>query len=223
MNELFIPKGLTDIQPIREIIYQQLKSFILDGILKPGDKLIERDIAAKFNTSRTPVREAVRKLETEGLIEYLPRKGVVVRGFNIGEVQEIFKIRKALECLAIQKAIQNMTSEKISALEHIVRRLEMVKEEDSTLPSVEELLFEFDEVIIDTADMPILKGFIKTLNESLQRYRRLNLSKLTRRSDAVKEHKSILQAIIKRDTQLAEELVCIHIDNAQRELLKSVK
>lgn len=221
MNESLFPKGLTDIQPIREIIYHQLRHLILTGMIKPGEKLIERDIAAKFNTSRTPVREALRKLESEGFVEYIARKGVVVRGFNIGEIQEIFKLRKVLECLAVENAIQNISPAQITRLRDIIKQLDSIDEEGDSGLSLE-LLHEFDDLIVDAAEMPILKSFLKSLKETLQRYRKLNLAKVSRRTNAVKEHHSILTAIIDHDVRGAEAAVCSHIENAQNELLKLV-
>jgi DNA-binding GntR family transcriptional regulator len=221
MNELLVPDGLTDIKPIREIIYEHLRQAILNGMIRPGEKLIERDIAAKFNASRTPVRESLRKLESEGFVEYLARKGVVVRGFDIGQIQETFKLRKVLECLAIRNAIANITEAQIIELKQIVERLERAEKVDSELTAKE--LHEFDDLIVDAAHMPILKGFLQTLKESLQRYSKLNLSKLPRRTDAVREHKEILQAIMDSDADRAEVLVCTHVENSREELLKSMR
>lgn len=221
MDGLIFPEGLTDVKPIREIIYEHVRQAILDGLIKPGQRLVERDIAAKFNASRTPVREALRKLETEGFIEYLPRKGVIVRGFNIEEIEEIYNIRKSLECLAIRSAIHKITSEQISDLQAIVEQLEQV-ENGSAVQTTYTGLHEFDDVLVNTANMPLLKNFLYILKESLQRYRKINLSSLPRRQSAVREHKEILQAVIDRDVERAEKLVCQHIDHSRNELMKKV-
>lgn len=221
MDGLIFPEGLTDVKPIREIIYEHVRQAILDGLIKPGQRLVERDIAAKFNASRTPVREALRKLETEGFIEYLPRKGVIVRGFNIEEIEEIYNIRKSLECLAIRSSIHKITSEQINDLQAIVEQLEQV-ENGSAVQTTYTGLHEFDDVLVNTANMPLLKNFLYILKESLQRYRKINLSSLPRRQSAVREHKEILQAVIDRDVERAEKLVCQHIDNSRNELMKKV-
>lgn len=221
MSELVVPEGLTDVKPIREIIYEHLRQAILEGVMKPGERIVERDIAAKFNASRTPVREALRKLESEGLIEYLARRGVIVRGFNVGEVEEIYNIRKVLECLAIRSAIKNITADRITELKRIVQELEQV-ENGNAVKTTFQGLHEFDDLIADTANMPILKGFLQTLKESLQRYRRINLSHHPRRRDAVKEHQQILQAIIDRDVERAEEVVKLHVDNSRKEIMKLI-
>lgn len=217
MDHFSVPKGLTDIKPLREIIYEHLRQTILDGIIKPGQRLVERDIAEKFNASRTPVREALRILESEGFIEYLPRKGVIVRGFNVKEIEDIYNIRKALECLAVQSAIAHITDAQISKLKKIISRLE--QEQDCNALDTSKGLHAFDDIIVDAANMPLLKSFLQTLKESLLRYQKINLSNHPRRKEAVKEHKDILQAIINRDIHQAELSVCLHITNSCNELL----
>lgn len=221
MEELFVPEGITNIKPIRDIIYDHIRQAILDGLIKPGQRLVERDIASRFNASRTPVREALRKLETEGFIEYLPRKGVIVRGFNLQEIEEIYSIRKSLECLAIRSAIHNITPAQINELRGIVEQLEQL-ENGSSDQTAYSGLHEFDDVLINAAHMPLLKSFLSTLKESLQRYRKINLSSLPRRQTVAREHKEILQAVIDRDMERAEMLICQHIDNSRNELMKKV-
>lgn len=222
MGEFTVPQGITNIQPIREIIYEHLRQAIINGEIKPGERLVERDIATKFSASRTPVREALRKLETEGLIEYLARKGVVVRGFNVGEIEEIYSIRKVLEKLAIRSAIKKINDSQIENLKLIVEELERLENGEAARRTYLGL-HAFDDLILDAAEMPILKSFLHTLQASLQRFRKINLSSHPRRKDAVKEHKEILQAIISRDIDLAEQLVSKHVDNSRSELKKMIK
>lgn len=217
-----VPDGLTAVKPIREIIYDHLRQAILDGVLKPGDRLIERDIAAKYAVSRTPVREALRKLESEGYLDYLPRKGEVVRGFNVDEIQEMYDIRKALECLIIRRAIQNITRQEILALKGIVRQLEQEAETRQAHATFKGL-HDFDELILRTARMPLAAEFIHTLQETLTRYRRINLSHAPQRKEAVQEHKEILQAIIAQDVHRAEQAIISHIDNSCNALLQGIR
>lgn len=222
IDDFVIPNGLTDVKPIREIIYDHLRQAILDGIFKPGDRLIERDIAAKYSVSRTPVREALRKLESEGYLEYIPRKGEVVRGFNIDEIKEIYDIRKALECLVVKKAIKNITEQQIAALKAIVAQLELEANDHHALATYKGL-HEFDELLLSAARMPLAAEFIHTLQETLTRYRKINLSHAPRRKSAIDEHKEILQAIIANDIDRAEKAICQHIDNSRDALLQGLR
>ncbi len=214
-----MPEGLTDVKPIREIIYEYLRQAILDGDIKPGERLVERDIAEKLGASRTPVREALRKLESEDFVVYIARKGMIVKGINIHEVDELYSIRKALESLAIRCAIKNITSQQLAELEKIVAALEMEEKGDGAQTTLNGL-HEFDDLIINAAAMPTLKSFLHSLYDMLSRYKRINLSRRPRRKEAVREHKEILQAIIARNEQLAEALVCAHADRSCRELKK---
>lgn len=222
IEDFVVPNGLTDVKPIREIIYDHLRQAILDGILKPGDRLVERDIAAKYSVSRTPVREALRKLESEGYLEYIPRKGEVVRGFNVDEIKEIYDIRKALECLIVRNAIKNITEQEIATLNAIVEQLEK-EANDHQAHVTFKGLHDFDELLLSAARMPLAAEFIHTLQETLTRYRKINLSHAPRRRSAINEHKEILQAIIDKDIDRAEKAICQHIDNSRNALLQGLQ
>jgi len=219
MGDLIITEQISEVKQLRDLIFEYLRQEILDGNLKPDDRLIERDIAVKLNVSRTPIREALRKLESEGFVEHVPRKGVVVRGFNIGEIEEIYDIRKELECLVVRKAISHITDHDIQILEVILAGLEKEEKVDQVQLTAEGLQ-EFDEVILNMAKMPLLKNFVHSLKESLIRYKKINLSHEPRRKNAISEHKAILEAIIDRDTPRAEKLTVKHISNSKAELFK---
>jgi len=219
MGDLIITEQISEVKQLRDLIFEYLRQEILDGNLKPDDRLIERDIAVKLNVSRTPIREALRKLESEGFVEHVPRKGVVVRGFNSGEIEEIYDIRKELECLVVRKAISHITDHDIQILEVILAGLEKEEKVDQVQLTAEGLQ-EFDEVILNMAKMPLLKNFVHSLKESLIRYKKINLSHEPRRKNAISEHKAILEAIIDRDTPRAEKLTVKHISNSKAELFK---
>lgn len=220
MDELIIPRNITDVKPIRDIIYEYLRKAIMDGMIKPGERIIERSYAEKFNASRTPIREALRKLEMEGFVEYIPRRGVVAKGLDQNEIAEIYAIRRSLESLAIRSAVANITIEQVNLLEKIVDEAFTASESDNYELVVKQLR-KFDEVMLDASQMPRLKKMISGLQESLRYYRKLNLASEKRRKIAVKEHAKILQAIIAKDSLQAENLLCEHIDRAKESLLKS--
>ena len=219
MGDLMITEQISEVKQLRDIIFEHLRQEILDGNLKPDDRLIERDIAAKLNVSRTPIREALRKLESEGFVEHMPRKGVIVHGFNVTEIEEIYDIRKELECLVVRKAISNITDHDIQILEVILKELEDEQKGDRGQLTAKGL-HEFDEVILNMTKMPLLKNFVHSLKDSLMRYQKINLSHALRRKKAIDEHKAILQAIIVRDAVRAEKLTIEHIDNSRIELFK---
>lgn len=222
MGQIFEYSLLDNVKPIRDIVYEQLRKAILDGNIKPGERIVENDYAEMLNISRTPVREALRKLEIEGFVEYIPRKGVVVKGFSLKDIIEIFEIRKSLECLAIRCVVENITDDDIEKLKEIVRNMEQAGREDN-IEGVINICQEFHDTILDVSSMPRLRSMISTLQEYLGRFKRVTLAKTSRRANAIKEHKEILQAIIDRDIDKAEELIVRHIDASKKAFLEGYK
>ena len=204
---------LEDMRPIREIIYEHLKDEILSGGIEDGARLIETSIADSMNISRTPVREAIRKLEADGLVLSIPRKGVIVKKFDINDVIEIYKIRQALEVLAVKEAAEHMLESEIKEARYHLDRAEL------HLKNLENNAFledneNFTNVLINASRMPRAIQLIASYREQLGRYRKITLSSDQRKSDVIKEHSEILKAVELRDSKLAERLVFEHISNA---------
>ena len=107
-------------KPIREIAYETLKHAIITGDLPAGSRIVETDYAERMHISRTPLREALRKLERDGLVEYMLRRGVIVRAFTIADVEEIYTIRNCLEMITLPAIIQNATAQDIARLRAIL-------------------------------------------------------------------------------------------------------
>ena len=108
-------------RPIREIAYEVLKHAIITGEIPAGERIVETEYADRLHISRTPLREALRKLERDGLVEYVQRRGVIVRAFTIADVEEIYTIRNALEMLTLPAIIQKATADDIAALRPAAR------------------------------------------------------------------------------------------------------
>lgn len=214
--------NVSNIKPIREMIYESIRQAIFDGELKPGDRLVEKDLAEKMRVSRTPIREALRKLETEGLIKHVPRKGVVVKGFSPEDIIEIYSIRQALEALAITYTIKNITETEIKKLKVLIEEMAALTEEDET-----EDLFntsqEFNDILMKSCKMPRLINLINTYKEYLKRFRMITMSRKERKISALKDHREILQAVIDRDAARAKRLVEEHLQKALESYLKTFK
>ena len=122
MNKLSSLK-LGNYKPLRELVFDALREAILSGTLKPGDRLMEVQLAEEMGVSRTPVREAIRKLELEGLVVMVPRKGAYVSGLSLKDAADLFEIRQSLEGLAASLAAERITDEEIKMLEDSFKQL----------------------------------------------------------------------------------------------------
>jgi DNA-binding GntR family transcriptional regulator len=221
MGDFSIPPDLTNTKPIREIIYEYLREAIVDGRLKPGERLVERDLAEKFRASRTPIREALRKLEAEEFLEYLPRRGDVVKGVNPEDIEEVYVLREMMEAMAIRRSIIYLTDSEIEDLRLVVEKTQRAHEAQSVTEVIAGLR-QFDAILLNASKMKRLRGFVNSLQESLMSYRKFNLSDPDRRAQAIREHQEIFGAILSRDADRAEGLVRRHIQAARDSLLKSM-
>ena len=221
MDDFEIPVGLTNNKPIREIIYEYLREAILDGRLKPGERLVERDLAEKFKISRTPIREALRKLETEDLLEYLPRRGDVVKGVKPEDIEEVYVLREMLEALAVRRSVVNITEAGLETLRLVADATKLAHQENR-IDDVMRGLREFDSILLEASKMKQLRSLVNSLQESLRSYRKINLSNPERRTQAVQEHLEIFAAVMARDTDRAEGLVRRHIQKARDSMLQNV-
>lgn len=219
MERIIESSVLKKVKPIRDIVYELLRKAILDGKIKPGERIVENDYAEMFHTSRTPIREALRKLEMEGFVEYLPRKGVIVKGFSLSDIIEIYEIRKSLECLAIRHVVAKISGQEIDQIRAIVREMEKANQEDN-IEQLVTICQQFHDTILHTSSMPRLTSMINTLQDYLERFKRVTLEKPKRRGNAIKEHQEIFRAIDQRDVNKAEELISQHIEASKRAFLE---
>ena len=170
-------------KPIREIAYETLKHAIITGDLPAGSRIVETDYAERMHISRTPLREALRKLERDGLVEYMLRRGVIVRAFTIADVEEIYTIRNCLEMLTLPAIIQKATAEDIARLRGILNEMDPLTEAgDVTNLSPRARRFH--------AELTAISGLKRTIraiegqDEYITRFSALSIAKESRRSAA---------------------------------------
>jgi len=222
MNDLPDNINFNSIKPIRDVVYDYLRTAIINGLIKPGERLVEKDYAEKFNISRTPVREALRKLELEGLVENIPRKGDIVKGIDVKDMLEIFSIRQALEPLVLKTAIENITPEDISNLQEAVNTMDRSADYDDTTTLLNAFQ-NFHDILIRASNMPRLSAIIAQLKDYLGRFRTISLSNTIRRTQAINEHKEIMQAILAKDSNKAEKLIGSHLASARKALVERIQ
>lgn len=200
---------------IRDKVYEQLRQAMLKGSLKPGERLVERKLAEQLGVSRTPVREAIRMLQLEGLVVHLPRVGSVVAQVTDDEVVDIYRIRAVLEGLAARMAAEKINPTQLQQLTNLLETIEeLAKERD--FDRLEKVHQEYNDLIYQVADSMRLYGMITTLVDHITRYARVGYCHPGRIEEATREHRQLVEAIKMRDGALAERVAREHIDNSRR-------
>jgi DNA-binding GntR family transcriptional regulator len=217
-----IPIKLDGYKPLREIVFETIREAIINQVLKPGERLMEIQLAEELGVSRTPVREAIRKLELEGFVVMVPRKGAYVAGISMKDIHEVFEVRGALEALAASLAAERITEEELEEME---RRL--VKEAEETeannLESIVEIDTSFHALLYKAARNERLINFVNLLQEQLHRFRSASLARPGRSKTALEEHRKLIEALAERNGKLAEQLAREHIENAEHAMLLSLE
>lgn len=193
-------------------VFNRLREDILSGKYKENDELREMTIGAELGVSRTPVREALRQLEFEGLVSIIPNKGAYVIGISKKDLKDIYEMRARLEGLCARWATKNATDENISRLEEIsdLSEFHYVKKK---FDKVLELDNEFHELLYEMADSKMLYKTLSDFHHYLEIIRKKTLSSDERVCDSIKEHKDIVEAIKAKDKDRAEELAILHMKN----------
>jgi len=209
-----------DLRPIRDIVYENLRNAIMKQKLKRGERLVENTIAEKMNISRTPVREALRQLESEGLVVHMPRRGTVVQGISREDALDIYNIREVLEGLVVRLACERRSQEEVEILHRYMEQMEAAIHAGA-YEKLMKLHHEFNDVILQAAQSKRLSGMVKHLHEYLTSMRTVSLEKIQRQEDALEEHREIVKAIEERCTEEGEEKARVHVQKAREAFLRS--
>lgn len=193
--------------PLRDQVRDELRARIADGRLPPGQRLIEQTLASEFGVSRVPVREAVRSLETEGLVTTLPRKGVVVAELSREDVEHLYAVRRVLEALTFRLAASQATSNEVRHITELVAQAGLAASTDDHY-NVVRLNNQFHHDVTRMARNPFLISALEPLTGRLQwiighgyEYER-----------DISEHNAMVEAIASHDSERAEFLALLHIE-----------
>lgn len=204
---------------LRGRVFQKIRDDILEGKYKEGEELREITLGKELGVSRTPVREALRQLELEGLVRIVPNKGAFVTGITGKDVTDIYMIRSLLEGLCARWATEHIQEEQIEELEEILLLSEFhLKKNKETANQVTKLDGEFHEVLYKASNSRILEHVLSDFHKYVQMARRTSVTNLERAEKSIAEHKEILAAIRSKDADLAEQLANVHIMNAMKNL-----
>ena len=214
--------NMNEYLPLRDVVFNTLRQAILRGELKPGERLMEIALANRLGVSRTPVREAIRMLELEGLVIMIPRRGAQVAQITEQDLNDVLEVRLGLEELAVRFACERITDEEIKALGLAVKEFEK-KMSNNELSAQAEADVKFHEIIYGATHNRRLIQIINNIREQMYRYRIEYLKDVESRKTLVKEHYEICDALKRRDAESAVEKMCIHIRNQQEAILRSLE
>ena len=206
--------------PLRDVVFNTLREAILRGDLVPGERLMELQLAAKLGVSRTPIREAIRMLEQEGLAITIPRKGAIVAGMTEKDMQDVLEIREALEELSVQVACDKITDEEVAKLRENMENFE-TSLKSGDLKRMAEADVEFPDVIYQATDNPKLINMLNNLREQMYRYRVEYLKNPSNHEQLLREHEAIYRGIMEKDKDVVTEMIRKHISN-QVDVVKNI-
>lgn len=210
MKKRFSSIKLDNYRPLRDIVFSALREAILSGEFKPGERLMEVQLAEEMGVSRTPVREAIRKLELEGLVVMIPRKGAYVSGLTLKDVADVFEIRGSLEGLAAGLAAERITNDEIEDLEKILKELALAVEKGDMDTTIKKDA-EFHQILFSATRNERLAQIINNLKEHIDRFRVQSFTNPARMKSVIEEHQKIVDAIKDRNADSAEKLAKDHI------------
>lgn len=212
----------SDRSSLRERVFNTLREAILEGKYQQGDALRENVIAQELNVSRTPVREAIRQLELEGLVQSIPNKETLVSGITSQDVQDIFMIRSRLEGVAGRRAAERITAEELADLEEVLALTEFyVMRHD--VNQLNELDHRFHDIIYKATKSRTLKHILSDFHYYIQKARKASIATPGRAKKLLEEHRNIYMAIKDHDPEKAEDLVNRHIQNAAKNAAENMK
>lgn len=195
---------------LQEQAYQFIRQSIVNGNYQPGEKLRESKVAEQLGISRTPIREALRKLEREGLVTYTPSVGAQVQGLKKESIIELYECRAALEALAAKKAAQTITLEQLGFLEENMMLASQFYQRGDLGKTVEKNSL-FHDTILQASESPLLIQLMDQIKVQIVRFRQMT-SVYGFRPSFVEEHEAIYQALLKRDCEKAEVLMKAHVE-----------
>lgn len=196
--------------PLNQIIYDGLRTAIITGVIPMGERINEKYYAESLNVSRTPVREALRRIQDEEIVEYIPNYGIVVSTFDVEDVKEIYQIRTALDILAATNAMKLMTEEKAIKMETLLDKTDEAQR-NHDVEGVIEMSKEFNTMIYEFAEMPRLESIQNRLRDYLMRFRDISLTADKRRERALAEHRLIFRCLKNGDVEQMRLVIVEHL------------
>jgi len=206
---------------LRERIVDSIKEAVIQGTLKPGERVPEPELAERFGISRTPIREAFRQLETEGFITVTPRKGAIVSPITDKDVRDFYAIKSLLEGYAAMVACSKLSEKEVQKMESLNEQMaRCAKNNDPTTFS--RIDNQFHNVFLSACGNEKLTKLLHTLVQQFERFRMASISLPGRMNSSVKQHADIIGALRRKDVDLVEELVKLNAEQGAEILVKEI-
>lgn len=217
-----VPKLKVDsYQPLRDVIFETLRRAIVSGDIKPGERLMEVSLAEQMGVSRTPVREAIRRLEAEGLVTMIPRKGTHVSELSVKDIIDVLEVRGVLDKLATGLAAKRMTPSQIKILEGVHKQYVTNVEKNNIEGAIRKDV-EFHDTIYSASGNSRLISVAASLREHIYRFRVIYMKDTHIAEHVLREHEDILEAIRNSQYDIAANLAEEHIKNQMESIIKTV-
>lgn len=199
---------------LTSIIFEKIREDILNGLYDPSEKIVEAKLADELGVSRTPVREALKQLELDGLVENIPNRGVIVKGVTRQDIQDIYTIREAIEGIAAKWSVERMSDEELASLKEIYELMEFYTFKKD-VDKIFELNTRFHELIYMATNSRFLEHVLRDFQLFIKTTRYDSLKSEGRLEGTLKEHKAILDAFINRDKDEAVQTILAHINHSK--------
>ena len=223
MNAMTISfQPMMESRPIRDIAYEVLKHGIITGEIPAGERIVETEYADRLHISRTPLREALRKLERDGLVEYVMRRGVVVRAVNLSDVEEIYTIRNALEMLTLPAIIERATAEDIERLREKLRAMDELMAAGD-IETLSPLTRAFHAQLTSLCGQQRILRVIESQDEFITKFSAMAIRKEQHLWDAHQEHYRLVDLVEQRDLEGFRALMQKHIEDSKRNCLAAIQ
>ncbi len=207
--------------PLRDVVFNTLREAILKGDLEPGERLMEIALANRLGVSRTPIREAIRKLELEGLVVMIPRRGAQVASITKKDLQDVLEVRSSLEVLATELACERINAEQLDALKGALNRFEEVLG-SGDVSVIARADVDFHDVIFSSTGNARLVQILNNLREQMYRYRLEYLKDFSSHARLLEEHRQLMEAIAARDQKNAAMIIKAHIENQEISVIRNL-
>ncbi len=214
--------NMDEFLPLRDVVFNTLRQAILTGELKPGERLMEIHLANRLGVSRTPIREAIRKLELEGLVTMIPRRGAEVAQITEKSLQDVLEVRRAMDALCVELACDRIGEKELEDLKKACDEFERVAETKDT-KKIAQADVALHNIIVGATGNARLIQLVNNLAEQMYRYRFEYIKDESKHQRLKEEHRIIYESILNKDKETASKTAKLHIDNQETSIMEQIR